>query len=98
MPFKQQYHATESALGHFGTYDYQRDKATNSFFEEYVPAANYAAGVYASGAGYNLSETYISAQGYAVLYSSNWYKYWSSGRPWIQRGWEDAQIGDWKKR
>jgi hypothetical protein len=29
-----------TALQQFGTYDFQRDKATNSYFDEYVRAAN----------------------------------------------------------
>jgi hypothetical protein len=97
-PLSEQYDPAKTALQQFGTYDFQRDKATNSFFDEYVPAANYAIGVYMAGAGYNLAETYVLAQGYAMLYSSNWYKYWSRGRPWIKSGWEDAHAGYWKTR
>jgi hypothetical protein len=40
------------------TYDFQRDKATNTYFDEYVPAANYAIGVYMAAAGYSHAETY----------------------------------------
>jgi len=87
-----------AALQQFGTYDFQRDKATNTYFDEYVPAANYAIGVYMAGAGHNLAATYVIAQGYAMGHSSNWYKYWSRGRPWIKSGWEDAHAGYWKTR
>jgi hypothetical protein len=78
---------------HIGIYDFQRDKATNSYFDEYVPAANYAIGVYMAGAGYSLAATYAIAQGYAMGNSSNWYNYWSRGRPWIKSGWEDGRAG-----
>ncbi len=39
-------------------------KASNTFFDEYVPAANYAIGVYmaGAGAGYGLARTYVIAQ------------------------------------
>ncbi|MGH6837876.1 MAG: hypothetical protein ACREDT_03585 [Methylocella sp.] len=70
----------------FGTYDFQRDKATNTYFDKYVAAANYAIGVYMAGAGFNLEQTYILAQGYALFNSSNWYKYWSKGRAWVEPG------------
>ena len=96
-PLMQQYDAAEFAIGHFGTYDFQRDKAPNRFFVEYIPAANYAVGVYTAGAGYTLEATYIIAQRYALSHSSNWYDYWSRGRPWIKQGWEDARRGYWKK-
>ncbi|MGH6856566.1 MAG: hypothetical protein ACRECP_02715 [Methylocella sp.] len=86
------------ALQHFATYDFQRDKATNTVFDKYVAAANYAIGVYMAGAGFNLEQTYILAQGYALFNSSNWYKYWSKGRAWIKPGWDNAQRGDWKRR
>lgn len=86
------------ALHHFGTYDFQRDKDTNIFFDEYVPAANYAIGVYMAGAGYTLEETYAIAEGYALLFSSNRFDYWSRGRPWVERGWEDAHQGLWKQK
>jgi hypothetical protein len=94
----QQLDPARTALQQFGTYDFQRDEATNTVFDEYVPAANYAIGVYMAGAGYSLAGTYALAQGYAVGNSSNWYKYWSRGRPWIESGWEDAHAGYWKTK
>jgi hypothetical protein len=97
-PLSEQYDPAKTALQQFGTYDFQRDKATNRFFDEYVPAANYAIGVYMAGAGHNLAATYVIAQGYAMGHSSNWYKYWSRGRPWIKSGWEDAHAGYWKTK
>jgi hypothetical protein len=38
----QQIDPPSTALQQFGTYDFQRDKATNTYFDEYVPAANCA--------------------------------------------------------
>jgi hypothetical protein len=97
-PLMQQIDPASTALQQFGTYDFQRDNATNTYFDEYVPAANYAIGVYMAGAGYNLELTYVIAQEYAMGNSSNWYKYWRRGRPWIKSGWEDAHAGYWKTK
>jgi hypothetical protein len=97
-PLMQQIDPARTALQQFGTYDFQRDEATNTYFDEYVPAANYAIGVYMAGADYSLAGTYAIAQGYAMGNSSNWYKYWSSGRPWIESGWEDGHAGYWKTK
>jgi hypothetical protein len=94
----QQIDPARTALHQGGTYDFQRDEATNTYFDEYVPAANYAIGVYMAGAGYSLAGTYAIAQGYAMGNSSNWYNYWSRGRPWIETGWEDGQAGYWKTK
>ncbi|MGH6857284.1 MAG: hypothetical protein ACRECP_06505, partial [Methylocella sp.] len=49
--------AGHAALAQFGTYDFQRDKATNIWFSEYADAANYAVGVFMAGAGYGKSES-----------------------------------------
>jgi hypothetical protein len=38
-PLSEQYIQGKEALGHFGTYDFQRDKATNTFYDKYIPAA-----------------------------------------------------------
>jgi hypothetical protein len=97
-PLSEQFDKGKEALRHFGTYDFQRDEATNTYFDEYVPAANYAIGVYMAGAGYTLAGTYAIAQGYAMGNSSNWYIYWSRGRPWIESGWEDGHAGYWKTK
>jgi hypothetical protein len=62
-PLIQQIDPASTALEQGGTYDFQRDNATNTYFDEYVPAANYAIGVYMAGAGYSLALTYAIAQG-----------------------------------
>jgi hypothetical protein len=67
----QQFGPARIALHQFGTYDFQRDEATNNFFDAYIHASNYAIGVYMAGAGYGLSNTLIIARGYALLFSSN---------------------------
>ncbi len=96
--YTQQLDPARSALQQFGTFDYQRDKATNTNFKEYVPAANYAVGVYMAGAGYALEATYTLAQTYALFYSSNRFDYGTRGRPWIKTGWDDATKGVWQKK
>ncbi len=70
-PLLQQIDAARIALGQFGTYDFQRDEATNTWFSEYVHAANYAVGVYMAGAGYGLDQSLAFAQAYTVVNSSN---------------------------
>jgi hypothetical protein len=70
-PLMQQIDPASTLLQQFGTYDFQRDEATNTYFDEYVPAANYAIGVYMAGAGYSLAGTYATAQAYAMSNSSN---------------------------
>ncbi|MGH6840625.1 MAG: hypothetical protein ACREDV_00805 [Methylocella sp.] len=97
-PLLQQLDPARTALQQGGTYDFQRDVTTNTYFDEYVPAANYAIGVYMAGAGYSLALTYAIAQVYAMGHSSNWYNYWSRGRSWIKSGWEDGRAGYWKTK
>jgi hypothetical protein len=63
----QQIDSARTALQQFGTYDFQRDKATNTWFSEYVHSANYAVGVYMAGAGYGLYQSLALAQAYAVF-------------------------------
>lgn len=87
-PLLQQIDAARTALGQFGTYDFQRDEATNT--------ANYAVGVYMAGAGYGLYESLAFAQAYAVFNSSNAFDDKYKGREWKIKGWEDAHRGDWR--
>ena len=92
----QQIDSARTALQQFGTYDFQRDKATNTWFSEYVHAANYAVGVYMAGAGYGLYQSLALAQAYAVFNSSNAFDEKYKGREWKIKGWEDAHTGDWR--
>ena len=83
------------AIGHFGTFDFQRkvDENTNRayFFHQYENASNYAVGVYMNGAGFSLKWTIIYAKAYAHSLSSN------ADAPdpsiWWTRGWKDADKG-----
>jgi hypothetical protein len=95
-PLMQQIDQARTALQQFGTYDFQRDKATNTWFSEYVHAANYAVGVYMAGAGYGLYESLALAEAYAVFNSSNAFDDKYKGREWKIKGWEDAHRGDWR--
>jgi hypothetical protein len=91
-PLMQQIDQARTDLQQFGTYDFQRDKATNTWFSEYVHAANYAVGV----AGYGLYQSLALAQAYAVFNSSNAFDDKYKGREWKIKGWEDAHRGDWR--
>ena len=95
-PLLDQRDKAKAALGQFGTYDFQRDKATNTWFSEYVHAANYAVGVYMAGAGYGLYQSLAFAQAYAVFNSSNAFNDKYKGREWKIKGWEDAHRGVWR--
>jgi hypothetical protein len=90
----QQFFPAKAALEQFGTYDFQRDKATNTSFSKYAHAANYAVGVYMAGAGYGKWESVKIAQTYGYFRSLNQYD--REGREWTEKGWEDAYRGDWK--
>jgi hypothetical protein len=92
----QHYGSIKAALEQFGTYDFQRDKATNTHFSAYVDAANYAVGVYMAGAGYGPWETLIAAQTYALGHSSNRFDY--EGKAWTLIGWEAAHHGAWRSK
>jgi len=93
-PIWEHYSPAATALEHFGTYDFQRDKATNTHYRAYVDAANYAVGVFMAGAGYGVWETLNIAQAYALLNSSNRFEY--KGKAWTLIGWEDAHSGAWR--
>ena len=63
----EQIYETKAALQQFGTYDFQRDKATNTWFAEYVHAANYAVGVFMAGLGYEKRTSVKIAQTYGFF-------------------------------
>jgi hypothetical protein len=92
----EQYYETKAALEQFGTYDFQRDKATNTWFADYVHAANYAVGVYMAGLGYEKRTSVEIAQTYGFFRSSN--KFSEEAKEWTEKGWEDAWRGDWRPR
>lgn len=70
-PIMQQRDEAQAALQQFGTYDFQRDKETNTWFSEYADAANYAVGVYMAGAGYGKWVSVKIAQTWGFFTSSN---------------------------
>ena len=82
------------ALRQFGTYDFQRARATNTFYSKYSNAANYAVGVYMNGAGHDLYYTIVIARGYAAQNSSNPFS--ADALVWTMKGWKDAQRGNWR--
>jgi hypothetical protein len=77
------------AVGHYGTYDYQRDEGV--FYSAYTDASNYAVGVYMAGAGYSYDATIAIAGFFANLHSSNAGS--ERQRTWWTRGWNDATNG-----
>jgi hypothetical protein len=82
--------AINSAVGHFGTYDFQRDSSQDLFIRPYTDASNYAVGVYMNGAGFSLDQTVKIASTFANLMSKN------AGTPdqvnWWTRGWNAANA------
>jgi RHS repeat-associated protein len=83
------------ALGHYGTYDFQRIDAGvmgKSFIPEYTNASNFAVGVFMRGAGFTLNQTMGIASTFANLKSSN------AGSPlqrvWWINGWNAANTGN----
>ncbi len=59
------------AVGHWGTFDFQRDVGMNQFTGAYTNAANFAVGAYMHGAGYGRATTLGIARGFAMARSSN---------------------------
>jgi hypothetical protein len=78
--------AAFSAIGQFGTYDFQRDNGM--FYSAYTNASNYAVGVYMAGAGYSYDATITIAGAFASHYSSNAGA--DSQTTWWTKGWNDA--------
>jgi hypothetical protein len=81
--------AAFSAIGQFGTYDFQRDNGI--FYSAYTNASNYAACVYMAGAGYSYDATIAIAVAFASLFSSNAGA--ESQTTWWTKGWNDATNG-----
>jgi RHS repeat-associated protein len=83
--------AVKAAVGHFGTFDLQRNKENNTFTGAYTNASNFAVGVYMHGAGYSLFYTVAIADGFAHVRSSNADEP-SQANFWIE-GWKAAEAG-----
>jgi hypothetical protein len=94
LPLSEQYRRVRAAIAQEGTYDFQRDAPHEKFYDHYVPAANYAVGVYMAGAGYSLEDTRAFAKLYALRHSSNYDA--QDQLSWMERGWTDAVRGRWR--
>ena len=84
------------AVGHFGTFDFQRNEGkgkcpTNTFYPAYTDASNYAVGVYMNGAGYSLDMTLFIAGTFASLFCRMLCT--PPQRQWWTNGWNAAQSG-----
>ena len=93
-PLWEHYPSAHAAIAQGGEFDFQRDPKTHKLYQAYIPAANYAVGVYMAGAGHTLSETLVLAKAYAFGHSSNYSA--QDREEWIRRGWNDADAGRWK--
>lgn len=69
IPFGLDAFGLQTAVGHGGMYDFQRDGQT--FIAPYTYASNYAVGIVLNGAGYSLNSAISIAGGFASLMSSN---------------------------
>lgn len=79
----------EQAVGHFGTYDFQRQNG--NFYPAYTNASNYAVEVYMAGAGFGNFETDFIGRTFQLIYSSN---RWSSlPQHWWDLGWLAGSSG-----
>ncbi|MFZ0932087.1 MAG: hypothetical protein WAN11_26040 [Syntrophobacteraceae bacterium] len=88
--------AASKAIGHFGTFDFQRQEDKNLLISEYTNASNFAVGVYMRGAGFSLQWTKFIAGLFALTMSSN------AGDPnqsvWWTNGWYAADLGMYSKK
>lgn len=86
--------AMNKAIGHYGSYDYQRIDAGplgKTFYPAYTDAANFSVGVYMFGAGFSASAMTGIGKTFAWMRSSN------AGDPaqasWWRAGWDAAKSG-----
>jgi hypothetical protein len=65
--------AMNSAVGHFGTFDYQRVGTPSSFtfYSGYTPVSNIDVGAYLYGAGFSQSQAGMISNTFASLFSKN---------------------------
>ena len=94
LPYADQIRQGYAALHHGGTFDFQRNAATQEDYKAYEHASNYAVGVYMAGAGYSLRQTLHIAEAYAFFNSSNYGS--KEQKDWTTAGWQDATAGRWK--
>jgi hypothetical protein len=84
--------AADSAIGHFGTYDFQRNYMNNTFTGAYTDASNFSVGVYMRGAGFGREQTFAIGSAFARTMSKNagaaaMADYWNAG-------WDAANSGN----
>jgi hypothetical protein len=65
--------AMNSAVGHFGTFDYQRSGTPSSFtfYKGFTPVSNMDVGAYLYGAGFTQSQAGTVSNTFADIFSSN---------------------------
>ncbi|MGH6838380.1 MAG: hypothetical protein ACREDT_06205 [Methylocella sp.] len=80
-------------VDHYGQFDFQRDRATNTYYPVYKDASNYAVGIFMAGAGYTREHTSDNSETFSYLFSSNYYTDMEERKYWIYRGWDDAHDG-----
>ena len=80
----------EQCIGHFGTFDFQRDTVKKQYIRNYADASNYAVGVYMNAAGFSLEDTFRLGDKYAGERSAELMK--KQHLMWT-RGWNDANSG-----
>lgn len=82
-------------IGHFGTFDFQRDSVNRRFIKEYVDASNFAVGVYMNAAGYSLEDTVRIGSTYPSNASPE--DKAKQHRMWIN-GWQAAASGEFTRK
>ncbi|MGH6838386.1 MAG: hypothetical protein ACREDT_06235 [Methylocella sp.] len=95
-PLAERIVAGHAALAQWGTYDYQRDKTTNTFFDEYADASNYAVGVFMAGASFPRAVAIMISQTYAFFESNQTEENKQQQVFWTIRGWDDGNRGRWQ--
>jgi len=80
------------ALGHFGTFDFQRDRGSNSFYAAYVMRQLCCWCLY-GWRGYDKWTSVKIAETYGFFWVIKQIQ--QRGKEWIERGWDDAKQGAW---
>jgi RHS repeat-associated protein len=85
--------ATNSTVGHYGAFDFQRvrtSRGNTTFFSAYANASNYAAGAYEYGAGTPYPLALAKLKLYAALFSSNSGSY--AQQLYFSEGYQNARF------
>jgi RHS repeat-associated protein len=87
--------ATYAAVGHYGTFDFQRardSKGYTTFYAAYTNASNYAAGAYEYGAGSTYPVALAKLKLFSAGFSSNAGSY--AQEAYFTQGYEDAEFSN----